>query len=117
MIIQDWKLTRNAVPIAQILTFVLGIDQTKVVSKSLDGAIYIQTIGQGVRYANVSIFSSRQEMAAVNSAEADGAVVSCVYRDRRYLGYIEAAPEWETVLPGEWYQASIKLLIEEEVPV
>lgn len=115
MSMNDWKLSRDNEDLAQILSFVPGIEQTKVISKALSGAVYIQTIGDGTKWASVSIFASRDEMGGVNEAEADGAVVVATYRDKRYIGYIEEAPEWETVLPGSWYRTNIKLLIEEDV--
>lgn len=115
MTIQDWKLSRDSVALAQILTFKTGTEQTKIVSKALDGSTYIQTIGDGTRYANVSIIATREETDLVEAAEADGALVSCVYRDVQYFGYIEDPPDWEAVQPGYWYRATIKLLIDEEV--
>ena len=118
MSITDWKLSRDSVTLAQILTF-LGpkIEQTKVTTKALDGSVYIQTIGTGNKYADVTIFASRAEMPAVNEAEADGALVSVVYRDVQYLGYIEEAPDWTEKIAGENYTATFKLLIDEEVSV
>lgn len=115
MTIQDWKLSRDSVPLAQILTFKTGTDRTKVVSKALDGSIYIQTLGDGIRYADLSIIATREETTLVEAAEADGALVSCVYRDVQYLGYIEEAPDWDAIQPGFWYGASLRLLIDEEV--
>lgn len=118
MSITDWKLSRDSVTLAQILTF-LGpkIEQTKVTTKALDGSVYIQTIGTGTKYADVTIFATRDEMPAVNEAEADGALVSIVYRDVQYLGYIEEAPDWTEKIAGENYTATFKLLIDEEVSV
>lgn len=117
MNIAEWKLSRDSVAMAQILTFLPGVEQVKVVSKAIDGTVHIQTIGTGVKHASVSILANREELALVNAAEADGAVVAAVYRGVRYLGYIESAPEWETKEAGAWYTADIKLLIEEEVSV
>lgn len=116
--ITSWKLSRDSATLAQILTF-LGpkIEQTKVVSKALDGSVYIQTIGTGNKYADVTIFATRDEMPDVNEAEADGALVSVVYRDVQYLGYIEEAPDWTEKIAGESYTATFKLLIDEEVSV
>ena len=56
-------------------------------------------------------------MPDVNEAEADGALVSVVYRDVQYLGYIEEAPDWTEKIAGESYTATFKLLIDEEVSV
>lgn len=114
--IKNWKLSSGSTVLAQVLSFVPGIEQSKIVSKALDGTVHIQTIGAGTKYANISIFSSREEMDLVNKAEADGAFVSAVYREKKYSGYIQSAPSWEAVSRGEWYTATIKLLIITEAP-
>lgn len=110
--VHTWKLSVDGEPIAQVLNFVSNIDQAKVVSKALDGTIYIQTIGRGVPYADIKILCSLEEKTLVNYAEADGAAVTVVYRDSKYVGYIESAPSWNTESPGEWYTANIRFLIE-----
>lgn len=110
--IHTWKLSVDGSPIAQVLNFVSNIDQTKVVTKALDGTVYIQTIGNGVSYADIKILCSLEEKTLVNYAEADGAALTVVYRDKRYTGYIESAPLWNAEIPGEWYTATIKFLIE-----
>ena len=62
--INTWKLKRSTTTLAQILTCLPGIDQTKIVSKALDGTIYIQTIGSGSKFADISIFVTKDEMPA-----------------------------------------------------
>ena len=76
MNIETWKVYRNSVALAQVLSFLPGIEQTKVTTKALDGSVYIQTIGEGTKYAEVTIFATRAEMKPVNLAEADGAAIS-----------------------------------------
>ena len=115
MNINDWKLSIDGTVLAQILTYIPGIDQVKVTSKALDGSVYIQTIGTGGKYANIKIFASRLQMEAINQAEADGVYLTAVYREKTVMGYIEAPPEWDAEEPGEWYSSTIKLLIAEEV--
>lgn len=110
--VHTWKLSVDGSPIAQVLNFDSNIEQAKVVTKALDGTIYIQTIGKGVPYANIKILCSLEEKTLVNYAEADGAVLTVVYRDKKYTGYIESAPFWNAESPGEWYTATIKFLIE-----
>lgn len=117
MSITTWKLSRNSAVLAQITRFFKDVDQEKVVSKALDGTIYIQTIGRGIKYADVSVFVTLAEKDLVNAAEADGALVSCVYRGTNYLGYIEEHVSWDDVIPGEYYNGTFKLLIDEEVSV
>ena len=117
MNINDWKVKRDSTVMAQVLTFVPGLDQTNILSKALDGTVYIQTIGSANPYAEIEILCNAAQMRLVNSAEADGAVINAEYREVRYFGYIEEPPTWNAVMPGEWYKTSIKLLIQDEVAV
>lgn len=115
MMIENWKLSRDSVALAQILSFVPSVEQTQVLSKALDGSVYIQTIGSMLKFANVSIFANNEEIKLIDKAAADGALISCVYKDTQYLGYMEDIPDWSTLQAGVWYHSNIKLLIEEEV--
>lgn len=115
MNVNDWKLSLEGVVLAQILKYIPGIEQNKVVTKALDGSFYIQTIGTGNPYADVTILASRLQMEAINQAEADGVYLTAVYREHTVMGYIETAPSWTDEEPGEWYTTTIKLLIAEEV--
>lgn len=111
--IYNWKLRDGAKKLAAVQTFAKNIDQEKIVTKALDGSIYIQTIGTGAITADVTIFAaSPKERDAVNEAEAMGTLVNVLYRDVTYSGYIEAAPQWTPVIEGRCYTAVIKLLLE-----
>lgn len=111
--VETWKLTRDGQEIAQILSFVKGIEQRKILSKALDGTIYIQTIGLGTANAQISLFLTREQIDLLNLAEADGAAVKAVYRDKYYIGYISEAPKYNAVYPGQYYSTDITLLYEE----
>lgn len=113
--VNEWKVVLDGVVLGQVLTFVKGLNQTKITSKALDGTVYIQTIGASTPKATVSVFSSREEKDALDEAEASGAKIQVTYRGVAYLGYIESAPQWQTIHPGKWYNADITLLIEEEI--
>lgn len=115
MNIHDWKVTYNNEIIAQVLSFVPNVVGNKILTKSLDGTVYIQTVGVGLKNAAVEMLCSREQIDLVNMAEAEGGVITAVYRDKTYIGYFEEAPEWEAVSPGEWYKTTMTLLIEEEV--
>lgn len=117
MNVNEWKVRINDIPVAQILRFEKSIEQNKTVNKTLDGSIYIQTVGAGINYADVTVLCTRYERDIFNSAEADGTLLYLTYRDNIYSGYIESPPTWNTVYPGEWYSADIKLLIENIQPV
>lgn len=110
--INTWKLKNGNNIIGQVLSFEKSVDRSKIVSKSLNGTIYIQTLGNGTTYADSTIFCSALQRDALNLAEALGSLLTLTYRDQNYVGYIEDVPEWETNAPGEWYTATIKFLIE-----
>ena len=113
-----WKMRDNSGKIiGQVLKFEKGIDRNKVVQKSLNGVVYIQTIGDGIPYADIDLFCTREQRDFVNVAEASGEYVSVIYRDTKYYGYIEEEPDWNANKPGEYYTATFKLLIEEQEEV
>lgn len=111
--IETWKLTRGSQDLGQILSFVKGIEQKKVLSKALDGTIYIQTIGLGTANASISLFLTRAQVDLLNLAEADGAAVKAVYRGKYYIGYIQETPKYNATYPGQYYSTDITLLYEE----
>lgn len=115
MNVHEWKVSFDNTVMGQVLSFVKALEQVKITSKALDGTVYIQTVGSPTVTATVSVFSSKEEMELLNEAEAAGARISVVYRGVTYLGYIESKLQWQTVYPGKWYNASMTLLIEEEV--
>lgn len=110
--IYNWALRIGADKIAAVQTFAKNIEQEKIVTKALDGSVYIQTIGSGTHAADVQVFATRAERDKVNEAEASGEFVNVLYRGETYYGYIEAAPEWAPVLDGRYYTGSFKLLLE-----
>lgn len=115
MNIHEWKITYDNKVVGQVLSFVRNVGSNKVLTRALDGTVYIQTIGSSLPYADITILCSREEKDIVNLAEAEGGVITAKYRGKIYIGYIEEQPEWEAQSPGEWYTTSIRLLIEEEV--
>lgn len=115
MNVNDWKVSYDGTVLGQVLSFATNLDQTKITSKALDGTVYIQTVGEPTYHAAISVFSSYEERELLNAAEASGAYVQVVYRDKKYYGYIESKPQWQTTYPGKWYNTAITLLIEEVV--
>ena len=113
--IHEWKVVWDGTVLGQVLSFVGGLEAVKVTSKALDGTVYIQTIGNPTKTAKVSVFSSREEKDMLDSAEATGALLKVTYRDIAYYGYIESRLQWQAVYPGQWYNAEMTLLIEEEI--
>ena len=112
--VENWKVMYNGDILGQVLSFMKRLSQTKVTSQSLDGTVYIQTIGRPVKVATISVFSSKEEMELMNEAEADGACIDVIYRGATYSGYVDGGLNWQAIHPGKWYNATITLLIEEE---
>ena len=115
MSIRDWKVYSDSDVIGQVLSFHPAIDQTMVVTKALSGAIYVQTIGSGTKTAKVGILVTKDERDAVNYAQSIGKVISIVYSEKQYVGFIEEPPDWSEKYPGMYYTAELSFLIEEEV--
>jgi hypothetical protein len=115
MSIRDWKVYFDSEVVGQVLSFKPAIDQTMIVTKSLSGGIYIQTIGTGTKTAKVEVFVTNEERDAINNAQSIGGLISIVYSGKQYVGYIEEPPDWSEKYPGKYYTAELSFLIEEEV--
>lgn len=110
--INTWKLRRNGEALCQILTFTPALEPRKIVSKALNGTLYVQTVGNPVKKAAVELFALREELDAVNLAEAEGALLQLTYRNTEWHGYIEAAPDWKIGVAGMAYTATVTFLKE-----
>lgn len=117
MDVLKWKVSREGLVIAQVSTFLTNIESRKVIAKALDGTIHMQTIGTGIKKAEVEVHCTMSERSLVILADADAALIEVVYRDNKYYGYIEESPEWETLEAGEMYKGTFTLLIEEVVHI
>ncbi len=110
--INTWKLRRNGEALCQILTFTPALEPNKIISKALDGTLYVQTVGKPAQKATVELFALREEMDAVNLAAVEGALLQLTYRDTEWYGYIEAGPDWEIGVAGMAYTATVTFLKE-----
>lgn len=116
----DWKLytknnpSKTYEPVAQVLSFVSGIDQSQIIVKALDGTIYTQNIGTGNAFANITIFCTRDEKHKIDEAAAAGSYMKVVYRTNpdTWYGFLEGMPQWKTEYPGVYYSAEVKFLID-----
>jgi len=113
--VHEWKVVFDDTVLGQVLSFTKDLEQVKVVSKALDGTVYIQTVGAPTHTATVSVFSSQTERELLNEVEASGAAIRVTYRGVTYLGYIQNKLQWQAVYPGKWYSAEMVLLIEEAI--
>lgn len=97
--------------LADVLTFVPGLEQNKVINRLYNGSYQIQTIGNPASYFDVEIFIYRTEMDLINLAEARAEVLLVSYNGLTYVGCIEAPVQWDPVIKGESYKGKIKFLI------
>lgn len=98
--------------LADVLTFVHRLEQTKIISRLYDGSRHIQSIGAPARYADVEIFAYKATLDAMNLAEAQAELLKLTYCGDVYLGYIEAPIDWDPIIKGYAYKGKIKFLIE-----
>lgn len=112
--IHTWKIKAGEDILGQVLSFVDAIEAIKVIRRDLSGGVHVQTIGTGAKTASVSILSTNEERKQLNEVESTAQFVSVFYRDKLYVGYIASQIDWETIIPGEWYKANIKVLMVEE---
>ena len=108
-----WKLKNGSTVLAQVLKFIPGIKSQKVVRQALNGAIYVQQIGNGVQKAAVTIFvESQEELMAVDKCNAEGRFLNAYYKGTLYFGIIEDEEiEWEEQEPGKCYTAVLNYQI------
>lgn len=111
--VNTWAISRNGTRIGQVLRFEPSWDERSVISKSLGGTIYYQTIGSAVRTADVQAYATFEEKELFNKAKADGASITLVYRGVTYIGYPESMPSWSPLYPHEHYVGSFKMLIQD----
>lgn len=117
MNVVDWKVRINNEIVGQVLSCFGNRESTKIVSKTIDGSITVQTIGEPVSFVELVLLCTVEEKEKFVRYEPDGSIVSVRYRDKQYYGYFDGSVNWSTVIPGEWYNASGKLLITEEMTV
>lgn len=106
-----WKVKDDGVVIGQVLTFERSLERKKVVTYSMSNARYTQTTGLPNHIASVKIFCTEAERRALNMAEAHDDILLIRYKDTNYSGQIDEPPEWSTVSPGEYYEATVRFWI------
>ena len=100
---------------AQVLSVVSKITPQKIVSHALDGSVYIHTIGAGRESASVAIYvATDNERIAMDAAACDGYLVTCEYKGKTYVGYIEGEIEWRTSKDISPSVGTFTLLVEKQ---
>lgn len=112
--VNQWKLKVGDLIIGQVLRCERGREGIRIFTKSLGGRVFIQTVGDPLDYIDADILCSPLERDYLNEYVTLGEFFKLTYRDETYGGYIEGDPSWETIYPGEWYKATIKLVRQPE---
>ena len=81
---------------------------SQIVSKSLDGTVYIQTVGESQKNHTGSVFVTRAEKDLLLTAHADGDLMRIDVRYGTYYGRITALKFGER-LPRDYFEATITL--------
>lgn len=114
--IEDWKVTYNEEPVAQVLTFLPNYETTKIVNQLYDGTYQIQNVGYMRKKADVTIFvESLVALEKMETAAATSALITIRYREKTYKGYISEKINWSAAIPGQYYSGSFTLLIDEVI--
>lgn len=111
----DWKLRYDDDILGQILRFEKSKTRNKIISKSIGGGIYIQTVGTPYDIVEMDVFCTFDQRDMLNEHEAIGSLLTASYAGHVYTGFIEDEPTWNTDRAGEYYTATIKFIIEERV--
>ena len=84
----------------------------RVVSKALDGSVYIQTLGIGSQQAATKVFARTMTAKdALEAAACEGAPCVVAYNGTTYVGYIEGDIEWTFAVGNRAAEGSFALLI------
>ena len=81
---------------------------SQIVSKSLDGTVYIQTVGEPQKNYNGSVFVTRAEKDLLWAAHATGDLIRIDVRHGTYYGHITSLKFGEC-LPCDYFEATVTL--------
>lgn len=104
-----WKVKHDNEIIGEVLKLIPGIETQKVLHTALNGAVYVQQIGPGIKQLRLTIFvDSQDQLMKVEEANAGGGFISIQYRNKIYYGFItDDKIEWEEAKPGCCYTADV----------
>lgn len=98
-----------------ILTFMLSLDQTKIVSKLYDGSNHIQTVGRPSKFATVIIRATDVQKDILNLKEASAEQLTLLRQGIAYIGVIKEPISWKESIPRKVYEGSFIFLITEVI--
>lgn len=113
--ITAWRVVTNNKDVGQILTCEPYFDSRRVVTKALNGSVYIQTVGAPTQKMKISVgcyYAGREHLVA---SIASGFSVTCIYRGKRYVGFVGEDATWNTDSAGEFYTGEFELLVEDVI--
>lgn len=105
------EMTYNGHSLAIVLAVSPSTESVRVLSKALDGTVYVQTIGKPIKKYKVGIFcDSVSKKLAVEEAYNSGAVVSIKNNDYSFYGIIENEVGWNDY--KDKFTANISVIVE-----
>ena len=94
--------------VSRYVRFETEQEVNQIISKSLDGTVYIQTVGEPQKSHIGSVFVTREEKALLLSAHAAGDLMRIDVRHGTYYGRITALKLGER-LPCDYFEATVTL--------
>ena len=98
--------------ICEIVSSYESLERTKVATKLYGGGYLMQTVGEPTRILNLKLRAwSDAERDAVNTAEAECAVIRAKLDETVETGYLLDAPSWSIIVDGAIYETSMKFVV------
>ena len=94
--------------VSRYVRFETEQELSQIVSKSLDGTVYIQTVGEAQKCHSGSVFVTRAEKSLLSAAHASGDLMRIEVRHGTYYGRIISLKIGER-LPCDYFEATITL--------
>lgn len=93
----EWDIkNQNGESIGLVLGLLGSTEPFAVVTKSLDGTPYVQTVGAGTKTASVTVFAdTHAKKSALDYAAETGELLTVTYNGAVRYGYINGQIGWE----------------------
>jgi hypothetical protein len=98
-----------------ILSFMLNLEQIKIISRLYDGSNHIQTVGRPSQSAEISVRATETQKDILNLKEASAELLILFRQGITYKGIIKEQIKWKESVPRSVYEGSFAFLINEVI--
>jgi len=101
--------------VLHVLSFMLNVEQIKIISRLYDGSNHIQTVGRPSRSAVVTVRATEVQKDILNLKEANAELLTLLRQDITYLGKVKEPISWRESIPRKVYEGTFTFLITEVI--